>query len=211
MSDVILYGMPQSTYLRTARMACVEKGVAYDLEPAEFGSETLLALQPFNKIPGFRHGDFTLYETSAICRYIDAAFDGPALQPADVREAARMEQWISAINAYFYPAMIRECVLERVVVPMRGGETDEAKVAAAVPKMAHQLGLVDKALATTPFLAGAAPSLADLFLVPILFWLEKMPEGGKLLPDYPAVGRWYEAMSTRDSFAQTLPPMPQAA
>ena len=32
-----------------------------------------------------RHGDFTLYETTAICRYVDGAFQGPALQPADVQ------------------------------------------------------------------------------------------------------------------------------
>ena len=33
MADLILYGIPQSTYVRSACMACIEKGVPYTLEP----------------------------------------------------------------------------------------------------------------------------------------------------------------------------------
>ena len=32
MADVKIYGAPQSTYVRTARMICEEKGIDYDLE-----------------------------------------------------------------------------------------------------------------------------------------------------------------------------------
>lgn len=35
-----------------------------------------------------RHGDFILYEFQAITRYIDRAFDGPELRPAEPRAAA---------------------------------------------------------------------------------------------------------------------------
>ncbi|MEE8248170.1 MAG: glutathione S-transferase N-terminal domain-containing protein, partial [Alphaproteobacteria bacterium] len=44
MTEVVIYGFPQSTYVRTARLVCEEKGVAYDLAPVEFGSPEHLEL-----------------------------------------------------------------------------------------------------------------------------------------------------------------------
>ena len=54
-------------------------------------------------MPGFEHGDFGLYETQAILRYLDDIFPEPRLQPRDPREAARMNQIIGIKNWYFFP------------------------------------------------------------------------------------------------------------
>ncbi|MEN8197021.1 MAG: glutathione S-transferase family protein [Pseudomonadota bacterium] len=212
MSTITIYGFPQSTYVRSARMVCEEKGVDYRIDDSiEMGSETYRELHPFNKIPAMRHGDFVLYETAAIGRYIDEAFDGPALQPKDVKARASMEQWISAINDYCYQVIILELVFPRVVIPMRGGEPDENMIEAAIPKIDHQLGVFDKTLARADYLAGPGVSLADLLLLPILFYVKNTPEGGAAMDKVPAVGAWFERMAGRPSFAATLPPMPEAA
>ncbi len=210
MNDVVIYGFPQSTYVRTARLACEEKGVAYELREIEFGSPDHLALHPFGKIPAFEHGDFRLYETSAIARYVDQAFEGPALQPAGHRERARMDQWISAACDYYYQVMIRELAYPRLVVPSRGGEPDEELIAQAMPKVEHHLGVLEKALADSDYLAGGECSLADLFVVPILFWVRITPEGQARIGDYGAVNRWWERMAERPSFAATQPPLPES-
>ncbi len=47
MADLILYGIPQSTYVRSARMALIEKGVPYTLEHATPHSETIYRVLPF--------------------------------------------------------------------------------------------------------------------------------------------------------------------
>lgn len=211
MSTIKLYGFPQSTYVRSARMACEEKGVDYALQDIELESEAYRRLHPFSKMPAMQHGDFILYETAAIGRYVDEAFDGPALQPADVKDRARMEQWVTVIVDYCYPAMVRELIFPRVVIPMRGGEPDEDMIKAAVPKIDYQLSVFDKTLAQTDFLAGAGASLADLLLLPILFYVKNTPEGGTAMGKVPAVGAWFERMAGRPSFAATLPPMPEAA
>ena len=39
------------------------------------------AIHPFQKIPTLDHGDFRLYETHAILRYLDRVCVGPALVP----------------------------------------------------------------------------------------------------------------------------------
>jgi len=202
---ITIYGFAASTYVRSARMACEEKGVGYALEPVEFGSDGHRAAHPFAMIPAMRHGDFALWETSAIMRYVDEAFDGPALAPADPRGRARMEQWISAGNAYVDGPVVRDIVIQRLVVPSRGGAPDEARVAAAVPKAERALGAMDAALGETAFLAGEAVSLADFLIVPMITYLRQTPEGKAMVPELGNVERWYKAMKARPSFGATLP------
>jgi len=211
MADVVIYGVSPSTYVRTARLACVEKGITHTLEPADLGSEAHAKLHPFKKMPAMRHGDTVLYETSAITRYVDAAFAGPALQPAELKSKARMDQWVSAISDYCYQAIIREIVIQRVVVPMRGGKPDEAMIKAAWPKADYQVSVLEKTLSASPYLAGDALSLADLFLLPILFYVKVQPEGGPLFAKHKALSAWFERMASRPSFGATMPELPKAA
>ncbi len=208
MSSVVLYGFPQSTYVRTARLACEEKDVAYTLEPIEFDSPAHRALHPFARMPALKHGEMVLYETGAITRYVDEHFDGPALQPSEATARAQMNQWISIACDYGFGEMIRGLVLPRLVFPGRGEAVDEAAVAATLPRVAHLLSVAERALADIPYLAGDALTLADLFLAPQIFWLGKTREGSAALQSVPAVDRWFEALSNKPSFAATVPPMP---
>ena len=209
MADVTVYGPPQSTYLRTVRMALEEKGVAYDLEPVEFGSDAHRALHPFLKVPAFKHGDVHLYETAAISYYVSATFDGTSLTPSDVMGRAKMLGWISAIIDYIYPTGVVDIVIERVAVPARGGTSDEDKIVAAKPKLAEQLGVVNAALGASSYLAGDELSLADLYLAPIVFYLKGIPDGEEPLAGKDNIDAWFNRIAARDSFAKTIPPMPQ--
>ncbi len=209
MTEIVLYGFPQSTYVRTARLACEEKGVAHVLESIDFGSPAHRRLHPFARMPAMRHGDLALYEASAIARYVDEAFDGPALQPSEPRQRARMNQWISAVKDYYFTTMIRGVVLSRLVYPQRGQAVDEAAIEAALPQVAYQLSVAEGALSETRFLAGGALTLADLFLAPHIFWLGLTGEGAAALAKAPAVHRWFEALAARPSFTATAPPMPE--
>jgi glutathione S-transferase len=211
MADVTIYGPSASTYVRTARLACAEKGVSHELTQIELGSEAHAKLHPFRKVPAMKHGNFLLYETGAICRYVDAAFKGPALQPADLKARALMDQWVSAASDYCYQAMIREIVIQRVLVPMRGGKPDEAMIEAAWPKVEYQTGVLDAALKDQPYLAGGAVSLADLFLVPMLFYVKMQPEGGPMLAKRKSLSAWFDRMAARPSFGATMPEFPKAA
>jgi glutathione S-transferase len=108
MHDVTLFGFPRSVYVQVAGLVLTQKEVPYtfnDLE-AEMGTPTHLALHPFDWVPILRHGDFVLYETAAITGYVDEVFEPAKLAPDDPQQRARMNQWISAINAYYYPYLI---------------------------------------------------------------------------------------------------------
>src|ERR1043166_8247040 len=92
MADPIVFGFPRSTFVQIVRLVLTHKEVAYtfrDLEP-EMGKPGHLGLHPFNRVPILQHGDFVLYETSAIVTYLDETFANPALQPKDLRARGRM-------------------------------------------------------------------------------------------------------------------------
>ena len=95
MATLKIHGMPPSSFTRTVRLAAHEKGIDYELVPAFPGQ--LGALNPFQKIPVISHGDLTLFESTAILRYLDRTFPGPKLWPEDSRGAALCDQWVSAI------------------------------------------------------------------------------------------------------------------
>ena len=120
------------------RLVCEEKGAEYrlveiDIMQGAHKAPEHLARHPFGRVPAFEHDGFALYETSAITRYLDAVLPGPSLTPGDPKGAARMQQAIAVVDNYAYGAMISAVVIQRVVMPMVGGTTDEAVIAAALP------------------------------------------------------------------------------
>src|SRR5499427_6331031 len=197
MADPIVYGFPRSTYVNIARLILTHKDVAYTFHDLEevMGKAEHLALHPFNRVPILKHGDFTVYETSAIASYIDGAFPGPRLTPKDVRACARMNQWVSAINAYYYPYMIYHVTHERLVFPELGIASDEKVVAHALPKVELGLQVAERQLAHgKDYLLGSELTLADFFILPSTFAFSLTEEGRKLYPRFPAFSRWRERM-----------------
>src|SRR5262247_3075362 len=199
MSDhLIVYGFLRSTFVNIVRLVLTHKEVPYtfhDLEP-EMGKPSHLALHPFNRVPILRHGDFTVYETSAIVSYLEEIFPKPALQPKSVCDRARMNQWISTVNSYYYPYMIYHVSHERNVFPELGIASDEKVVAHALPKIEVGLTVAERAL-------------AHFYLLPSTYSFSLAPEAKAMYPKYPAFCRWrerMEALPTIKKLRATLPP-----
>jgi glutathione S-transferase len=211
-ADPIVYGFPRSTYVNIVRLVLTQKDVPYefhDLEPV-MGKAEHLALHPFDRVPILRHGDFMVYETSAVASYVDEAFGGPRLTPQDVRARARMNQWISAVNSYYYPYMIYHVTHERLVFPELGIASDENVVAHALPKVEVALGVMERELSHgRGYLLGSELTLADFFLLPSTFAFSLTEEGKAMYPKYPAFCRWRERMEnlpTTRKLRAMLPP-----
>lgn len=206
MADVTLYGVPQSSYVRTCRMTLAEKGVSGWLEPVGPGSDALSRLHPFGRIPAFTHGERTLFETMAITRYVDEAFDGPALQPDDVYARAVMTQWMSAVVDSVYPTLMRDYLMHYAMAELRGTEPDRARIDAGLPYLEGVFAVLDRAVAETPFLAGDQPSLADLFLFPIIDYMGRAPEASGMLGNHRQLVGWHARLEGRQSAVDTRPP-----
>jgi glutathione S-transferase len=210
MAPPIIYGPGLSTYVRTVRLVCEEKGAGYELIDIDImqgahKAPSYLARHPFGRVPAFEHDGFALYETSAITRYLDAVLPGPSLTPADPKGAARMQQVIAVVDSYAYGAMISAIVIQRVVMPMVGGTTDEAVIAAAMPTAEVSLKALEDLLGSQAHLAGETLSLADLHLAPVMAYFTATPEGQALMPSYPALARWWAAVAARPTMVSTQP------
>lgn len=210
MSDLTIYGTPLSPFTRTVRMCLEEKEEDYRIYPFMPGSEEQKPEHPLGKVPAIRDGDLHLYETLAICIYIDEEYAGePRLQPRDSIEKADMFQYISLYLDAGYPVLGREFAIPRLLNPILGKPVNEERIKAHLPRAEKVLGVFDKALRGKRWLVGEDMSLADMFLAPMIFYVKMMPEGQTMLSKLENLSAWYTNMTTVESFKKTAPELPR--
>lgn len=204
MKKPILYGADYSVYVRIARMTLEEKGVDHELVPLDiFAAEGVpdwyLEHHPFGRIPAFEHDGFRLFETGAIARYIDEAFAGPPLQPADARGRARISQIAGLLDAYGYRAMVWDVAVER----LEKMPADETLIASGLSRAETVLKVLTSLKPEGPWLLGDQLTLADLHAAPIIGYFIKAADGADMLARFAEVRDWYGRISARQSFAKT--------
>lgn len=207
MTDFVVHSVVGSPFGRAALATLEAKGASYGFATVEFaalGSPAHLARHPFGKVPVLEHGDFVLYETQAILRYIDRVLPVPELTPADPRVAARMDQAIAICDGYLFPRVGRVIAFNRFVGPnLMGQQPDEAALAKAVPKGRQILGVLDRLLGAQSFFAGDALSLADIVLGSHLAFLSRAPDWPALTEGTPNLVDYAERINALPSFVAT--------
>lgn len=207
MSDFTVHTVPGSPFGRCVLATLEEKGARYRVVPVAPGSmkaEPHLARHPFGRVPVLEHGDFVLYETQAILRYLDRVLQKPALTPADARSAARMDQVMNVNDWYLFQGVSSVITFQRIVLPrLLGGTTDEAAVAAAMPKAHQVFDELSRLLGEQPFFAGNAFSLADIMVGSQLDMFPQLPEWAPLIAANPNLVSWVQRVAARPSFAAT--------
>ncbi|RKR38343.1 glutathione S-transferase family protein [Paraburkholderia sp. BL17N1] len=207
---VKLYGAAWSVYVRIARLALEEKQIKYSLVEVDvFAASGVpkehLERHPFGRIPAFEHGDFHLYETSAIVRYIDEAFPGVKLQPRDPKARARANQIIAILDAYAYRTLVWDIYVERVVSTREGRRANEPKIAAALPRAVVCLSELTRLSDDQGFLIGGEVTLADLYAAPIFACFMQAHEAASLMEGCEKLNHWWRRFSTRESMSRTQP------
>ena len=206
MTRIQIIGAPFSSYVWVVRMACEEKRVPYDLVPAGIHSPEVYAIHPFGKVPVMRHEDIELCESKAIVTYIDKTFPGAALIPEDARGAAEVEQWVSLVNTAIDPCLIRGYFLGHIVPKGDDSRPDRAGIVGALPAMQKQIDVLDKTVARTGYLAGASFTLADINLMPVLYYVQRFPEGAEMVQSAKSLSAYFAHHSEQQSYKASFPP-----
>ena len=203
-----LYGAHYSVYVRIVRLTLLEKGVPYESRDIDIFAPggpppDYLRLHPFGRIPVLVHGDFTLYETNAITRYIDEAFAGSNLQPAEARARARMNQIITIADNYLYRPLVWGIYVARDEAAKGNSPLDQAALDAAMARSRLALAALANLSDGDSWLLGQSLSLADLHLAPMIAYGRQAAEGLALLQEQPRLARWWEHMNARASMLAT--------
>lgn len=199
-----IVGHPGSNFVRTVRMVAHEKGISYDSVPELPRSSMIRELHPLGQIPVMRHGDLDLFESAAIARYLDTAFDGPPLIPPEPEAAAVVNQWISFVQTSVDRLIMRQYVVEYLFHKDADGAVVRDEIDRAVRRFPKMYGILDQAVAGG-FLGNAAFTMADCFLAPILASSRRYPEAAEALTASPALAGYFERISERASFRATKP------
>jgi len=208
MSEFTVHSVPGSPFGRAVLATLEEKGAPYRLAPlaprALRSQEDLKRLHPFGRVPVLDHGDFRLYETQAILRYLDRVLPNPPLTPTDPRRAARMDQVMNVNDWYLFQGVGNVIVFHRVVGPRVLGTTpDEEAIAAAMPKARTVFNELAHLLGGQTHFAGDTLSLADLLLAPAIEFFTATPEWPELGAPHPNLVTWIARMQERPRLKAT--------
>lgn len=208
MTDKItLYGFDGSTYVRTVKMLLHEKGADYEQVPVnvlegEPRQPEHLKRHPFGKVPVLDHGDFRILETSAIARYLNEVLPGKSLIPGNPKDRARMDMGMSLHDSYGYPALVG--VAGYHLFPhLVGGKNEEARKD-AIERSRLYLTEVMKLRRDDPWIAGTTPSLADLYLAPVAFYVSLTEDKEKVF-DVPGFADWWGRVQDLEAYRATEP------
>ncbi len=198
-----MHGTIISTYSRIVQTVAEEAGISWTITATPAGSEENRRRHPFRKVPTVEIDGLNLYESVAICQYIDNAHNGGALQPDDPATRAEMDRWISVANAYLFPVAEHGLLMPRLAHRFLKTPLRSDIIEAALPEIAEHLGIVCQRVEEAPFFAGGQFTLADIFVYCILRPVQMTSEGdhliGKLLP----LRHWLNKIGKRPSLMAT--------
>ncbi len=197
-SMISLLGKLSSINVRKVAWTCDELGLPFVRE--DWGSgfrdthvSDYVALNPNALVPVIRDGDFVLWESNTIIRYLANRY-GAHLYPTEPMARARVDQWLDwqATNLntawrYAFPALARN-----------SPDNDPVRVAESVKAWNDAIGILDGQLTRTgSHVAGDVFSLADIAIgLSVHRWL-KTP---MVHSEWPAAMAYYERLKQRPAF-----------
>ncbi|WP_312710029.1 glutathione S-transferase N-terminal domain-containing protein [Stenotrophomonas sp.] len=190
-----LYGKPTSINVRKVLWLCAGLDLAVQHHAAP-SAELLRRLNPNTQVPVLREGDFVLWESNSICRYLATRAGRDDLLPMAPQARARVEQWMDWQATDLNTAW-RHVFMARV----RGHADypDDARADASLAQWNRLMAMLDAQLALHAYVAGDDFTLADIGLgLSTQRW--RSTPGNK--PALANVAAWFERLRQQPGFAE---------
>ena len=129
-----IIGSYVSPYVRKVLAAINLKRLSFEVDPITpfYGNDEFERLSPLRRIPVLIDGDFSISDSTVICDYLDEAYPGHPLYPADPTQRARARWLEEFADTRLGDLFIWSLFYQKVVRPHVWGEpTDEERVARA--------------------------------------------------------------------------------
>jgi glutathione S-transferase len=200
-----LYDFAFSPNCRKVRAVAYELAIELEFAPVNLAkgeqrAPAFLAKNPNGRVPVLEDGDFLLWESVAILRYLVAKHGAGGLVPSGVREQADMDRWLFWQGAHLSPALSK-VAFERIAKKLTGqGPPDQARIDEGTAEFAKLSGVLDSSLGSREYLAGRL-SLAD-FALAAHYSLAGM--AGLDVTPYATVSAWLSRVLARPSMRRAL-------
>lgn len=198
-----LYGSLTSPYVRKVRMVCMEKGLRYEMTvegPAD-AAGNVARLNPLRAIPVLERDDGDVYfDSIVICEYLDSLNDTPRLYPASGEPRWQALRW-HALGQGVMEATVARFVERRKPADKQDAATvtkHEARIAAA-------MAFANDRVPASGFIQGKTIGIADIALAAALGYVD-LRHAHDWRSRYPKLAGWFQPLSERPSFTETLAP-----
>ncbi|KAK7057936.1 glutathione S-transferase [Favolaschia claudopus] len=193
----------------TVALTLIEKQIPFefisvDLDAKEHKTPEFMAMNPFGLVPVINDDGFVVYESRAICKYLEEKYpgQGTSLLPKELEERTKVEQAISVETTAFFPA-VAKAGTEALLKPSRGLPVDHSALDESLQQISDCLDAYEVQLAKHKYLAGDDFTLADLFHYAGAQFLEIA--GIDIVKDKgPNVKRWWSELLSRPTWVKLL-------
>lgn len=188
-----IWGRLSSINVRKVVLAAQWLGVPFERAEAghEFGvvgTPDYLAKNPNGLVPLIEDGDFMLWESNVIVRYLCAKHSSGKLYPADLAQRFDAERWMDWQQTTLNPAG-RNAFLQ--LIRTAPAKRDMALLEKSVAATEHLMALLDRHLERDAFMAGSAFTMAD---IPIACEVDRWQSLPRERPARPHLERWYRGI-----------------
>ncbi|EKS69702.1 MULTISPECIES: glutathione S-transferase N-terminal domain-containing protein [Caballeronia] len=202
-----IWGRANSVNVQKVLWCCDELGLAYERIDAglQFGRNNepdYLAMNPMGRVPTLVDGDFVLWESNSVIRYLAMQYGGAStLYPAEPKVRASADRWLDWTLSTLQPA-------ERPVfwgyIRTSAADRDAQQLAAAASEVEKLWRVIDAHLKGRDYLEGNTFTLADLVVAAYArrwFGIAEL-----VRPALPELERWYVGITQRPGFARHVSP-----
>ncbi len=196
MPTLTLVSHPLCPFVQRAAIALLEKQVPFERIDIDLQNkpEWFLTISPSGKVPVLRiqEDDGTsqvLFESVAICEYLEETQPGPSLYPANPLARAKHRAWVE-----FGTATLGEAWGYL-------NAKDEAAAAARAASLKEKLGTLEKALGAGPYFDGESFGMVDLVFAPVFRYFDVIEgdTGTSHFGEFPKVNAWCKQLGARAS------------
>lgn len=195
-----VWGRKNSSNVRKVLWCAEELALPYEREEAggAFGvvdTPQYRALNPNGRVPMIEDGDFVLWESNAIVRYLAARYGSDtSWYQRDVCVRAQADKWMDWTTSTF-AGPFRDLFWGMLRTPAE--QQDWVLINGASKTCAELLSVVDQALSEKPYLSGDEIGMGDIPLGSFIYaWFEMPLER----PSMPNLDAWYERLKLRPCY-----------
>jgi glutathione S-transferase len=201
MNQLHIWGRMSSINVRKVVLAAQWMGLNFKRTDAglSYGvnkTPAYLAMNPNGQVPVLQDGDFTLWESNVIVRYLCAKHSMGTLYPTDLQQRFDAERWMDWQQTTMNNVG-RAAFVEWIRTP--GAQPDMSVIAKSVAATEPQLAILDARLKQHAFMAGDAMTMADFPIACEMHRWWGLPPQHPALPRsaYPHLSRWYAGISAQ--------------